>query len=219
MTAPIIAIDGPTASGKGTLARRLSVHYGYDWLDTGLLYRAVGLAMLDAGHDPADAEKAAATALRLRQLPGLDLSDERLRHETSGGAASKVGSVPAVRAALLDLQHDFAARPPGGKGAVLDGRDIGTIVCPDAPVKLYVVADVEIRATRRLKELQGREIHAIYDAVLQDLKQRDARDSGREIAPLKPAADAHVLDVSRLDADQAFAAALALVEPVLGPAR
>jgi cytidylate kinase len=217
-TNPIIAIDGPTASGKGTLARKLASHYGFDWLDTGLLYRAVGLAMLDAGLDPADAEKAATTAQRLRH-GALDLDDERLRLETSGEAASKVASVPAVRAALLALQHEFAASPPGGRGAVLDGRDIGTVVCPQAPVKLYVVADVEIRAQRRFKELQGRGITVIYDAVLQDLKQRDARDSGREVAPLKPADDALLLDVSRLDAEQAFAAALALVEPIIGSHR
>jgi cytidylate kinase len=215
----VIAIDGPTASGKGTLARRLAAHYGFDWLDTGLLYRAVGLAVLDAGADPADAAKATEIAEKLRDTVNLDLSDERLRLETTGGAASKVANVPAVRAALLALQQGFAAHPPGGKGAVLDGRDIGTVICPDAPVKLYVVAAVEIRAQRRLKELQGRGITAIYDAVLQDLKQRDARDSGREVAPLKPAADALLLDVSRLDADQAFAAALAKVEPIIGSPR
>ncbi len=216
VTPRVIAIDGPTASGKGTLARRLAAHYGFDWLDTGLLYRAVGLAVLDAGIDPSDSARAGGMAAGLRAAP-LKLDDPRLRQETTGGAASKVAAVPEVRAALLALQHDFIARPPNGRGSVLDGRDIGTVICPQAPVKLFVVADVEIRAERRRRELQARGIPVIYDDVLQDLKQRDARDRQREISPAKPADDAHLLDVSRLDADQAFAAALRLVEPVFGP--
>ena len=213
MTLPVIAIDGPTASGKGTLARRIAAAYGYDWLDTGLLYRAVGLAVLGRGGDPANEQAATQAALSLRGAP--DLADERLRLETTGAAASKVAAIPAVRAALLALQHRFVAAPPSGKGSVLDGRDIGTVICPEAPAKLFVTADVDVRARRRWKELQGRGIGVIYESVLDDLKQRDARDSQRAIAPLKPAAGAFLLDVTRLDADQAFARAMELIEPVL----
>jgi cytidylate kinase len=209
----VIAIDGPTASGKGTLARRLSAHYGYDWLDTGLLYRAVGQAVLDRGGDPSDPVAAAEAARGLGFTP--DLSDERLRYDTAGTAASKVAAIPEVRATLLQLQRDFAASPPSGKGAVLDGRDIGTVVCPDAAVKLFVTADVEIRATRRFKELQARRIDVIYGAVLEDLRQRDARDSQRAIAPLRQADGAFLLDVTSLDADQALAAAIAHIDPLV----
>ncbi len=216
MSVPVIAIDGPTASGKGTLARRLATAYGFDWLDTGLLYRAVGLAVLDGGADPLDANAASAAASALGHAP--DLTDPRLRLDTAAVAASKVAAVPAVRAALLRLQRDFAANPPSGAGAVLDGRDIGTVVCPDAAAKLFVTADVEVRATRRWKELQGRGFTVIYESVLDDLKQRDARDSQRAIAPLKPADGAFLLDFTSLDADSAFAHAISLVEPVLGRA-
>ncbi len=213
---PVIALDGPTASGKGTLARRIAAAYGYDWLDTGLLYRAVGLKVLDTGSDPADEAAAIAAAQALGAAP--DLSDPRLRLDTAGSAASKVGIIPGVRAALLNLQHDFIAHPRLGKGSVLDGRDIGTVICPEAPVKFFVTADVEVRAMRRWKELQERGTTAMYETVLDDLKQRDARDSQRAIAPLKPAAGAFLLDVTSLDADSAFAAAMRLIEPILGRA-
>ena len=211
----IIAIDGPTASGKGTLAKKLAVHYGFDHLDTGLLYRAVGQQLLDAGTDLNDEAAAAAVACDLAGNLSL-LADERLRLDVAGTAASKISVIAEVRTALLELQRDFAANPPGGKGAVLDGRDIGTVICPAAPAKLYVIADVEVRARRRWKELQARGSSAMFGAVLEDLQNRDARDSQRAVAPLKPAADAHLLDVSALDADQAFAAALEIVRPRLG---
>lgn len=202
----IVAIDGPAAAGKGTLARRLAAHFGLALLDTGLLYRAVGMKTLREGADPGDAGRAARVA---RGLAPADLEDPDLRSESAAAAASKVAAVPAVRAALLDFQRSFADHPPGGaKGAVLDGRDIGTVVCPDADVKLFVTASVEVRAERRLKELRQRGVEAIPTHVLQDMKERDARDSGRDVAPLAPASDACVLDTSSLDAEAAFKAAL-----------
>lgn len=202
----IVAVDGPAASGKGTLARRLAGHFGYAYLDTGLLYRAVGLAVLRAGGDPADAVAAGRAA---RALDPAALDDPALRGDAAGNAASKVAAVAAVRAALLDFQRGFAARPPGGApGAVLDGRDIGTVVCPEAPVKLFVTAAVETRAARRHKELLERGMDASYAQVLADLKERDARDGGRAVAPMRPAADALVLDTTGMDPDAAFAAAL-----------
>ncbi len=201
----IIAIDGPAAAGKGTLARRLAGYFGLNYLDTGLLYRAVGMAVLHAGGDPADP---AAAELAARQLdPGV-LADPTLRGEEAGGAASKVAAIPAVRAALLDFQRAFAARPPG---AVLDGRDIGTVVCPGAESKLFVMASLEKRAERRLKELLDKGERAIWERVLQDMKERDERDSARSVAPLVPADDAVVLDTSELDADAAFAAAVDII--------
>ena len=202
----IVAIDGPAASGKGTLAKRIAEHFGLAYLDTGLLYRAVGLAVLDAGHDPADPEPAAAAA---RALALSQLDDPRLRSDEVGSAASQVAAIPGVRAALLPLQRRFAHTPPGGKkGAVLDGRDIGTVICPEAEVKLFVTASPEVRAERRHKELLARGVDSIYARVLQELRERDARDAARRAAPLMPAADALVLDTSGLDADQAFAAAV-----------
>jgi cytidylate kinase len=215
MTLPIIAIDGPTASGKGTLAKKLASHYQFDHLDTGLLYRAVGQGVLDAGSDLQD-EAAALKEAQALAVNLFRLDDPRLRLDSAGSAASQVAAIPAVREALLHLQQDFAANPPGGQGAVLDGRDIGTVICPAARAKLYVIANVEIRARRRWKELQARGSNAMFEAVLKDLEQRDARDSQRTVAPLKPAADAHLLDVSTLDVDQAFAAALAIVRQSLG---
>jgi cytidylate kinase len=215
----VIAIDGPAASGKGTLARRIAQELGYAWLDTGLLYRAAGVIAGDAGGNPADpvaaAEAARTLARRVAEQGPSALDDPRLRGDLAADAASKLSVVPAARAALLELQRDFARSPVNGsrpaKGAVLDGRDIGTVVCPDAEVKLFVIADVEERARRRVKELQGRGQTAIYQAVLEDLKQRDARDSQRAVAPLKPADDAFLLDTSALDADQALAAALSII--------
>jgi cytidylate kinase len=205
----IIAIDGPAAAGKGTLARRLAEHLGLAYLDTGLIYRAVGKKVMDAGADAEDADAAEAQA---RALKASDLEADGLRTDEVAQAASKVSAVPGVRAALLDFQRDFAAHPPGGaKGAVLDGRDIGTVVCPDADVKLFVTASTEVRAERRLKELHGRGLEAIYARVLEDMKERDARDSSRAASPLEPATDAHQLDTSTLDADQVFARALQII--------
>ena len=207
----IIAIDGPAAAGKGTLSKRVAQAYGFAHLDTGALYRAVGVAVLRAGGDPADAEAAARAARALQPEDGI-LNDPALRSDEAAQAASKVAAVPEVRAALLDFQRAFAATPPGGApGSVLDGRDVGTVVCPNADAKLFVTASVEVRAERRLKELRERGIPAIPSDVLEDMKARDARDSQRTVAPLRPAADAFVLDTSALDADQAFAAATAFI--------
>ncbi len=205
----IIAIDGPAASGKGTLARRLARHFGLAHLDTGRLYRAAALRALDAGGDPAEeavAEKAA------KAVHAGDLDDPRLSEERVAQAASVVAAIPAVRRALLAFQRDFAHHPPdGAKGAVLDGRDIGTVICPEAEAKLFITATPEARAARRVRELREGGETAIYEAVLQDMKDRDARDSQRRAAPLVPADDAYVLDTTALDADAAFAAALAFI--------
>ncbi|WP_029010515.1 (d)CMP kinase [Azospirillum halopraeferens] len=214
----VIAIDGPAASGKGTLARRIAARFGCAHLDTGQLYRAVGMAVLRADKDPADAAFAALAARALKPDDAI-LADPELRSDGAAQAASKVAAVPEVRRALLDFQRSFAARPPGGAaGAVLDGRDIGTVVCPDADAKLYVTASVEVRAQRRLKELRERGIPAIPDAVLEDMKARDARDSQRAVAPLKPAGDAFVLDTSAMTADEAFEAAVAFIASATGSA-
>jgi len=204
----IIAIDGPAAAGKGTLARRLAAELGFDYLDTGLIYRAVGMTLARAGIDPAAVETAERAARALAP-PDLDAAD--LRHDDAAQAASKVAAIPGVRAALLEFQRRFAGQPPGGRGAVLDGRDIGTVVCPDAGVKLFVTASLEKRAERRLKELQEKGLEAIQGTVLAEMRERDDRDRNRSVAPLVPAGDATVLDTSELDADQAFAAALKLV--------
>ncbi len=212
----IIAIDGPAASGKGTLARHLAEHYGLAFLDTGGLYRAAALKALEAGDDPADPKAAEAAATLVRPE---DLADPRLRQERVAEAASIVAAIPAVRAALLAFQRDFAQRPPAGfRGAVLDGRDIGTVVCPEATVKLYVTASAEARAARRFKELQESGKTAIYQRVLQDIEQRDARDRERLAAPLRRAADAFELDTTALDADAAFERAVDLVDRKLGQA-
>jgi cytidylate kinase len=199
---PVIAVDGPAASGKGTIARRLAAHFGFPWLDTGLLYRAVGMRVPDS-----DPEKAAKIA---REFDAGWLADKNLRSGEAGVLASQVSAIPAVRDARLAFQKRFADQKPG---AVLDGRDIGTVICPKAEAKLFVTADVEVRAHRRHKELQGQGAVAIYDQVLQELIARDARDSQRAVAPLIPAEDAFVLDTSSLDADAAFARALALIAP------
>ena len=205
----IIAVDGPAAAGKGTLARRLAAHFGFAFLDTGLLYRAVGLSVLRAGGDPGDAAAATAAA---RALDAAELDDPALRGDDAARAASRVAAIPAVREALLAFQRGFAHRPPGGAGgAVLDGRDIGTHVCPEADVKIFVTAPIEVRAARRLKELRERGLDAIHSDVLQDMKERDARDSGRDIAPLRPAEDAFVLDTGGMDPDAALAAALGFI--------
>jgi len=208
----IIAVDGPAASGKGTLARRIAQHMGFAHLDTGRLYRAVGVAVIRAGRDPSDAGAAEAAA---RALAPDVLDDPALAGDEAAQAASKVAAIPAVRAALLDLQREFAENPPGGKaGAVLDGRDIGTVVCPDANIKFFVTASAQTRAERRHKELLNRGETSIYARVLQDLRERDARDSARNVAPLKPAGDAIVLDTTEMDADAAFATAVRYIEVV-----
>ena len=205
----VIAVDGPAASGKGTLARRLAAHYGLAYLDTGSLYRATGLAVMAAGGDASDEAAAVKAAASLD--PDL-YDDEDLRSPGAGEAASKVAAIPAVRAALLQLQRDVAATPPG---AVLDGRDIGTVVCPDADAKLFVTALPETRAQRRHLEHAGRGEDITYDEVLADIRRRDERDSSRAVAPLAPAADAHLLDTTELGIEAAFQAALDLVEGIL----
>ena len=210
----VIAVDGPSASGKGTIARRLAAHFDFAYLDTGLLYRAVGL-LAHVGKVNLDNPAAVASfaqAVPFDQIIGK-MSDPSLRTDTASQAASKVAMVPEVRAILLQFQRDFASHPPQGKkGAVLDGRDIGTTIVPNAPAKIYVVADVEVRARRRWKELQERNETATYDAVLMDLRARDARDSGRAASPALPAADAVKLDNSSGSVDEVFARALAIVQ-------
>jgi cytidylate kinase len=206
----VVTVDGPSAAGKGTLARRLASHYGFEFLDTGSLYRGAALAVLRQGLDPAD-ETAATTAAKA--LKADILGDPAIRAETTSAAASKVAAIPSVRAAILNWQRDFArdaARNSGG--AVLDGRDIGTVVCPGADAKLFITASPEARAERRVKELQARGERAIYARVLQDMQERDARDQGRSISPTKPATDALIIDTSDLTADQVFERALAFIE-------
>ena len=202
----IIAVDGPAAAGKGTLARALAAQFGFHFLDTGSLYRMVGLAVLSKGKDPHDTEAAIAAA---NSLDPKAWSAKVLRDEKAGQAASIVAAIPGVRAALLDLQRAFANRKPG---AVLDGRDIGTVVCPDAQAKIFVTASAEVRARRRASELAERGEIVAYEAVLADIHERDARDSRRSFAPLVPAADAYVLDTTDLDIGAAVAAAIRYVE-------
>lgn len=206
----IIAVDGPAAAGKGTLARRLAAHLGLPYLDTGLLYRATGRRVLDAGADPADAVAALEAA---EALQPADLERGDLRGPAADDAASKVAAIASVRAALLDFQRRFARL----RGAVLDGRDIGTVVFPDAPVKIFVTASAEERARRRHAELQGRGAVSALDDVAAEMRARDARDSGRDVAPLTPARDAVLLDTTSLDAEAAFAAAIRIVESARAP--
>ena len=202
----IIAVDGPAASGKGTLTERLADHFDLARLDTGLIYRAVGAKILRDNDNPEDPVVAVAAA---RALCFTDLKQDGLRREEAGLATSRVAALPDVRAVLLAFQRDFAACPPNGKlGAVLDGRDIGTVVCPDAHHKLFLIASADVRAMRRYKELQVRGAEAIYARILRNIKERDTRDMSRSAAPLEPAKDAFVLDTSDLDADAVFSAAL-----------
>ncbi|MEQ8369215.1 MAG: (d)CMP kinase [Alphaproteobacteria bacterium] len=208
-----IAVDGPAAAGKGTLARRLAAALGYACLDTGLIYRAVAWAVLRAGGDPADdaAATRAAESLNLAVLDDPAVVAE-LRSDQIGQAASQVAAVAAVRRAVLPLQRTFARRPPGGQpGAVLDGRDIGTTVCPDAEIKIFVTASLDARAGRRHQELLSRGVKSIYGRVLEDMERRDALDRGRAVSPLIPATDAWQLDTTALDADQTFQRALAYI--------
>ena len=204
----IIAIDGPAASGKGTMARKLAERFKLPHLDTGLTFRAVAHAMLEAGH-PLDDEEQAEAAARKLDLARLDR--DILASHAIGEAASRVAVMPKVRQALLEAQRDFASRPGG---AVLDGRDIGTVVCPDAQVKLFVTASAEERARRRTDEILGRGQKADFEQILADVKKRDERDSNRSVAPLVPATDAHLLDTSKLDIESAFQQAVSIVEKV-----
>jgi cytidylate kinase len=202
----IIAIDGPAASGKGTLGKKLAAHYGLRHLDTGLIYRAVALAMLDGGHTLTDAVRAehAAQSLDVGGFGNPELKSARV-----GEAASIVSAIPQVRAALLKFQQDFAASPPG---AVLDGRDIGTVICPEADVKIFVVATPEVRANRRYLEFKAQGLPVMEADILADILKRDERDTSRTAAPLKAAADAHTLDTTTLGIEAAMKAAIALVE-------
>ena len=201
----IIAVDGPAASGKGTIARALARHYGLPHMDTGLLYRAVALNLVRFGGDPGNELE----AVRACDLGSVSFDDPELRSEIVGSYASRISAYPAVRAHLLERQRLFAAQ---AEGAVLDGRDIGTVIAPDATAKLFVTASPEVRANRRLTELTLRGLNAHFDEILSDIRARDERDSGREAAPLVQAEDAMLLDTSELDVDQAIAAALGLVE-------
>lgn len=211
----VIAIDGPTAAGKGTLARTLAKFLHLAYLDTGSLYRAVAARLLEQGEDPEDAQAAEAQA---RALIPTDLERTDLRREEVGQGASKVAAQPAVRAALLDFQRRFALHPPEGKkGAVLDGRDIGTVVCPDATAKFFITASAEARAKRRHKELIDRGEESIYARILTDLQVRDARDSSRATAPLVAAEDAVTFDTTEMDSQTVLKAVLESLHSVLAP--
>ena len=202
----LIAVDGPAASGKGTIAKALARHFGLPHMDTGLLYRAVALSMFRFGGDPGSEFEAVRACEGLAQV---DPSDPELRSEAVGSIASRISAYPGVRAALLDRQRHFADQ---SSGAVLDGRDIGTVIAPHATVKLFVTATPEVRARRRVRELLERGMPGHYDDVLIDIRARDVRDANREAAPLAQAEDAELLDTSEMDIDQAIAAAIKLVE-------
>jgi cytidylate kinase len=206
----IVAIDGPAASGKGTLGKRIALHFGIANLDTGLLYRAVARDVLKGGGELSDAATAAAAA---RGLDPGTLDDPGLRAPGVGEAASVVARIPPVRAAILDYQRAFARRP---EGAVLDGRDIGTVVCPEADVKIYVTATAEVRAQRRCREMEQRGEAALYEAVLADIRQRDERDAGRDVSPMRPALDAVLLDTTDLDIEAAFNTAVGVISRKVG---
>ena len=207
----IIAVDGPAASGKGTIARALAQHYGLPHMDTGVLYRAVALSLWRWGGDPASEFE----ALRACDMLNIDPDDDELRSEPVSRIASSISAYPAVRAALLERQQEFAEQ---AGGAVLDGRDIGTVIAPQADVKLFVTASPQVRAQRRTRELETRGMPAHFDEVLADIQARDERDSGRETAPLRPADDAVLLDTSNLDPKAAVAEAIRLVESHLAKA-
>ncbi|MET0633960.1 MAG: (d)CMP kinase [Xanthobacteraceae bacterium] len=204
----IIAIDGPAASGKGTLGRRLAAHYGLRHLDTGLIYRAVAKSLLDAGHSPSNRARALAAA---EALDPNRFEEAALKSQAVGEAASQVSAIAEVRRALLALQRNFGRTPPG---AVLDGRDIGTVIFPDADVKIFVTATPQVRARRRAVELEAAGGMVNEPEVLADILRRDERDTSRAAAPLKPAPDAHLLDTTHLDIDAAFRAAIDIVEAV-----
>jgi cytidylate kinase len=205
----VIAVDGPAAAGKGTLSRRLAEHYGLNHLDTGLTYRATAKALIDGGL-PLDDESVAAQTARTLDLSGLDRSV--LSAHEIGEAASKVAVMPDVRQALVQAQREFAKAP---SGAVLDGRDIGTVVCPEATIKFYVTASPAVRAKRRFDEITGNGGSADLAAITADIEKRDARDTGRADSPLRPAADAHLLDTTEMGIEAAFEAARRLVDAAL----
>jgi CMP/dCMP kinase len=205
----VIAVDGPAASGKGTIARALAAHFALPHMDTGLLYRAVALNLWRWGGDPSSEFE----ALRACDMLGIDPTDEELRSEPVSKIASSISAYPAVRAALLERQQQFAGQPGG---AVLDGRDIGTVIAPKADAKLFVTASPEVRAERRLKELFARGMHAHLKDILADIRARDERDSHRAVAPLKQAPDALLLDTTRLSVDEAIAEAVRLVAEKIG---
>lgn len=202
----IIAVDGPLASGKGTIARALSAHFKLPYLDTGTLYRATGVAVLDAGISTDDAEACAGIA---RSLDISAIDENRIRTAEAGAMASRVASIPQVRQALFELQRGFAGQPGG---AILDGRDIGTVICPDADVKIYVTADAETRARRRWSELTAKGETLSFEQMLEQTRERDRRDTERADAPMRPADDATLLDTSSLSIDAAVTAAIEIVE-------
>jgi len=202
MRSVIVAIDGSAASGKGTLAKKLAAHFDFAYLDSGSLYRAIGVAVLRKAGDPTNEAQAVQAA---KTLDITQFTPEDLRTEAAGVAASQVAAIPAVRTAILQFQRDFAHTPPQGKkGAVMDGRDIGTVVCPDAQAKIFVLASLEVRVDRRIRELRAKGELVIENRVRADLEARDARDSSRAVAPMKPAEDAWQLDTSTLNADEVF---------------
>ena len=217
MTAPIITIDGPSASGKGTLARKLAARLGYYYLDTGAIYRVLALHLLQNGLDPDNAETSTAEALKLATNFDAALMDNpAIRNDEVAQATSKSSRHEGVRAALLDLQRNIASNPPKPfKGAVLDGRDTGTVVCPHAPLKFFLTASAAERAKRRTKELLSRGIETTYAAVLRELEERDERDSTRAVAPLRPAHDAATVNTDGMDADAALAHVLGIVRESL----
>lgn len=218
---PVIAVDGPAASGKGTLAGRLASHFGFAWLETGLLYRAVAhLALSETGSATGRGVSVGEFIASAQRVAAVDLALPQLREERVAQEASKAASIPEVRAALLAFQRTFAQVPPGGAtGAVLDGRDIGTVVWPQAQHKFFVTASLAIRAERRLRELRARGLEAIHATVLREMRERDVRDSGRSVAPLAPAEDALIIDSTDLSADAVFATALAHIQSVGGLVR
>lgn len=206
----IIAVDGPSAAGKGTIARAIATHLGYHFLDTGSLYRMVGLAMLKAGKSADDVKAAVGFA---ESLEPSKIADKELRTETVAGMASQVAAIPQVRTALLEFQRNFAKREPG---AVLDGRDIGTVVCPDADLKFFVTASTEVRANRRLAELKSLGVKSDFKSVLEDIWARDERDAERAAAPTKQADDAIMIDTSELDRDEVLAAVMGVIADHMG---
>ncbi|AIL12930.1 hypothetical protein IM40_04455 [Candidatus Paracaedimonas acanthamoebae] len=206
----IIAIDGPAGAGKGTVARGIALHYNLAHLETGLLYRALASKVLENNVDLDDIDKIAALASTISLD---DLKNKHLRSEEIGNLASKVAALPEVRQALLDFQHKFANTPqPGFNGVVLDGRDIGTLVCPQADIKFYITAELEVRAQRRLKELQERGIKSIHTAIIQNMMDRDLRDKSRQQAPLQVAKDAYVIDSSHLSPDDVLKQSITVIE-------
>lgn len=204
---PVIAIDGTAASGKGTIARALAARFGFDHLDTGALYRTVAALVLRAGGDPSSRDDALAV---IPHFWAAEVAEAELRSAATGEAASQVAVIPEVRAALFELQTGFAKAPPGGRGAVLDGRDIGTVIAPDAPVKIFVTASVEERARRRWKELVAHGSTKTHEMLIEEIRIRDARDGGRAAAPMKAAEDAAMLDTTDLSIEEAVAAAESL---------